>query len=96
MFWLDSGNLDALNVEGERINTVTVDTSTSSDCSDYNVSISAKAMFVLDNDAFKFYELDVDDGTVIYHVHESIDTGVSDISGSVVLFHNEAGGGHEH
>lgn len=86
-----------MNNEGELINKISVDTSTSNDCDDYHVSTAAKVAYVLDNDAMKLYEIDVDEGASIYHVHESIDTSVADVTDSVVLFHNEEeGDGHAH
>lgn len=96
LFWLDDGNFVALDHEAELINRITVDTSTSTDCSDYNMSTSEKTAFVLDNDAMRFYEIDVDEGLTNYHIHESIEISISDIVDSVVLFHNEEGEHHDH
>lgn len=97
IFWLAGGEFVALTNEGELNKTIAVDTSSSNDCADYSLSLAAKVAYVLDNNAMKFYEIDVDEGAAFYHIHETLDISVSDIADSVVLFHNEAGhGDHDH
>lgn len=97
LFLLSGGTFVALDSEAELINTIVLtDNSTSTTCSDYTMSVTAKSAFILDNDAMIFYEVDVDADSSVYHVHEDIDTVFSDIVDSVVLSHEEGEDGHGH
>ena len=98
LFWLEGGTFAAANNEAVPISAtglVAVDDSSSTDCSDYSFSVTEKVAFVFDNNAQKFHEIDIEEDATFYHVHETIDTGVSDIADSVAFIeHEESGQDH--
>ncbi len=84
----------ALDSEGvKNKNIFLTDESTSTECDDYSMPITADAAFVFDTAASYFYEIDVeeDDNLGKYHVHEQFKVSVSDIASSVILSHDEDG-----
>ncbi len=96
LIWLSGGTFVALTNEGALINQIVIDTSTSTACSDYSLAITDKTALAIDNDAMMFYEIDVDEGATVYHVHEDIELLFSDVTDSVILAHEEGEeGGHE-
>jgi hypothetical protein len=85
------GTFVALDHEGSELKSIELDFSTGSSCEDFVMASAAKTALLVDNNAQKGYEIDVDDlvnNPNEYHVHEDFDIGVSDIA-DMVLFHEK-------
>ncbi|MFQ3170929.1 MAG: hypothetical protein ACI9DG_000958 [Oleispira sp.] len=81
----------ALDHEGSELKSIELDFSTESSCDAFVMASAAKTALLVDNNAQKGYEIDVDDlvnNPNEYHVHEDFDIGVSDIA-DMVLFHEK-------
>jgi hypothetical protein len=81
----------ALDHEGSELKSIELDFSTESSCDAFVMASAAKTALLVDNNAQKGYEIDVDDlvnNPNEYHVHEDFDIGVNDIT-DMVLFHEK-------
>lgn len=97
LFVTSDAKFVALNHEGEELETITLDFSTESSCDDFVMATASKTAVLIDNNAMKGYEIDVDDpesNPDAYHVHEDFDLVVSDIS-DMVIFHEMGHDDHE-
>ncbi|EAT11021.1 hypothetical protein [Bermanella marisrubri] len=97
LFVTSDGKFVALNHEGEELETITLDFSTNSSCNDFVLATANKTALLIDNNAMKGYEIDVDDpesNPDAYHVHEDFDLTVSNVS-SMVIFHEMEHEAHE-
>jgi hypothetical protein len=93
------GAFVALGHEGNVLKTIALsDFSAGSDCDDFVMASAAKTVLLVDNNAQKGYEIDVDEPEANpngYHVHEDFDLDVSDIV-DMVIFHEKDGVDDEH
>lgn len=97
LFVTSDAKFVALNHEGEELETITLDFSSESSCDDFVMATASKTALVIDNNAMKGYEIDVDDpesNPDAYHVHEDFGLVVSDIS-DMVIFHEMDHDDHE-
>jgi hypothetical protein len=92
------GTFVALDHEGIELQSIEFDYSTASTCDDLIIASASKTALVVDNNAQKGYELDVEESeseSATYHLHEDFDLDVSDIT-SMVVFHEKDESEHEH
>ena len=92
------GTFVALDHEGTELQSIALDFSTASTCDDFVMAAADKTAIVVDNNAQKGYELDVEESeteSASYHLHEDFDLDVSDIA-SMVVFHEKDESEHEH
>ena len=82
------GTFVALDHEGAELKSIEFDFSATSTCDDFIMAPAAQTAIVVDNSAQKGYELDVEDSSTTYHLHEDFDLDVSDIT-SMVIFHEK-------
>jgi hypothetical protein len=88
----------ALDHEGIELKSIELDRSTASTCDDFIIASAGKTALVVDNNAQKGYELDIEEsesGSTTYHLHEDFDLAVNDIA-SMVVFHEKDVSKHEH
>lgn len=93
------GKFVALDHEGAVLKNITLDESTASTCDDFVLASAAKTALVVDNQAQKGYEIDVDEPASNpngYHVHERFNLTVSDISSMVIFHEMDEEGDHAH
>jgi len=92
------GTFVALDHEGIELQSIELDYSVASTCDDFTMAAADKTAIVVDNNAQKGYELDIEEsesGSATYHLHEDFDLTVSDIA-SMVVFHEKDESEHEH
>jgi hypothetical protein len=92
------GTFVALDHEGIELQSIELDYSVASTCDDFTMAAADKTAIVVDNNAQKGYELDIEEsesGSATYHLHEDFDLAVSDIA-SMVVFHEKDESEHEH
>jgi hypothetical protein len=92
------GTFVALDHEGIELQSIELDYSVASTCDDFTMAAADKTAIVVDNNAQKGYELDIEEsesGSATYHLHEDFDLTVSDIA-NMVVFHEKDESEHEH
>ena len=92
------GTFVALDHEGIELQSIELDYSVASTCDDFTMAAADKTAIVVDNNAQKGYELDIEEsesGSATYHLHEDFYLAVSDIA-SMVVFHEKDESEHEH
>lgn len=90
--------LVVLDHEGEQRISVTINSSTDTNCDNLVMASASKNALVVDNSAQKAYDIDAheaDEGSVNYHVHSTYELTVDDVA-SVVIFHEKDEEDHDH
>lgn len=90
--------LVVLDHEGEQRISVTINSSTDTNCDNLVMASASKNALVVDNSARKAYDIDAheaDEGSVNYHVHSTYELTVNDVA-SVVIFHEKDEEDHDH
>ena len=96
IFALTASALSVHSHEGDQEVSLTLDESPNATCADLTMATATQAVFVLDNSAAKFYEIDKEEGATLYHVHGREDLAVSDVASAVNFHEVGSEGGHEH
>lgn len=95
LFTLTSSQLIVREHDGSVHVTLGIDESQGSNCGDFVLAPANNAVFVMDNAGAVLYEIDIDEGASLYHIHGRETMTVTDVAAAVV-FHEIGSTEHDH